>query len=185
MPTVYKYQDVIADLFGRPIPNVAITVKNHVGGTAAQLWNEAGTVPVVSNIVTSDTYGRFSFYAELGRYDLNSAYGNITDVVIYGVVTPFSSGLFIAEVNGDYTVGVSDRMVLVDASLGNVVITLQPAAAQTCDVLIKRVDSNTDYEVTILPTGAETLEGATEFKLQSQWASVTAHPDGTDNYLLT
>lgn len=85
MPTVYKYQDSFADRLGRPVPNVAVTVKNH-GGGAATLWNESGTVEEADNIVTSDSNGRFFFYAPMGRYDLETVYGTVSDVIIYGVV---------------------------------------------------------------------------------------------------
>lgn len=78
----------------------------------------------------------------------------------------------VTEISADYTVAVTDGNVRVDATAGDITITLPPVAAILgYEFTIKRVDSvATPNTVTIIGNGAELVDG---------------HAAGVDLYLLS
>lgn len=82
-----KYTDVVFNTTGDPIANVNVTV-TVTGGPAATLYADNGVTQLSGNVVTTDSLGRFSFYAANGRYTLslsgaNIASNNLTDVILH------------------------------------------------------------------------------------------------------
>lgn len=77
--TVYRYQDTIADpATGRPVGGVAVTVKLTGTETLATLYDAAGVTAHQPNPVYSDSMGLFSFYIQVGTYDLTCSFGSGT-----------------------------------------------------------------------------------------------------------
>lgn len=73
----------------------------------------------------------------------------------------------------NYTVAVTDNFITIDATGGNVTLTLP--AASTCfggnvgiDYVFKRLD-NSGNSITIQRAGSDTIDGATSFTLTTQW----------------
>lgn len=85
-----------------------------------------------------------------------------------------------AIVNTNVTLGITHGMIIVNAGTSNCVITLP--AASTCPGRIyplKRIDGNLITLVTILPNGAETIDGRSSYSLENQNSGVTLKSDGT------
>lgn len=82
------------------------------------------------------------------------------------------------------TLSSSDDVVLVDATVGPVTVTLAPAAdRQGLKVSVKKVDSSANA-VTVAANGSETIDGAATKDLASQYDNLTAASDGTTWWLL-
>lgn len=81
----------------------------------------------------------------------------------------------------DYTVLVSDGIVLVDATSGPVTITLYTATEtkHTPFIAVKKIDASGNA-VTIDGAGAETIDGATTISLTTQNEVARLITDGTN-----
>lgn len=83
-----------------------------------------------------------------------------------------------------YTVTLSDYTVTVDASGGNVTVTLPTASSSTGYVFnIKKVDASANY-VRVAGAGAETIDGTNTQDVYTQWASVAVQSNGTSWVIL-
>lgn len=92
MPTVGKYQDTICDAkTGRPLIGVAVTVYDAGTVNEATRYDETGTTPDTSAIVT-DAEGYFAFYAEPGSYDLAISHGDYSRTFDNVLVGPYPPG---------------------------------------------------------------------------------------------
>lgn len=78
------------------------------------------------------------------------------------------------------SLGGNERLVLVDASSGAVVITLAAASEQRAIVVVKKIDSSGNA-VTVTAPGGETIDGAASVSLPGQYDSVRLDSDG-DNF---
>lgn len=67
------------------------------------------------------------------------------------------------------------RTALVDCTAGAVTVTLLPVADCLADVVVKKVDASGNA-VTIEGDGAETIDGAANASLASQWDYATLRP---------
>ena len=84
----------------------------------------------------------------------------------------------------DYTATTSDNTILVDASSGNVTITLPAASTTTGRVLVvKRLDSSTNT-VVIDANLSETIDGAETRAVINQYDSFTIQSNGTSWFIL-
>lgn len=84
----------------------------------------------------------------------------------------------------DYTVTETDNTILVDATSGNVTITLRTAVGSKQDYLIKRID-NSGNTVTVATTSSQTIDGSTTYTgLTTQWSTVKVKANGV-NYFIT
>lgn len=80
-----------------------------------------------------------------------------------------SAGSFTLKVSTDYSVMISDSTIEVDASAGDVVITLpSPAAAALSRYDIKRVDTEAANSVTVVSSDSGTLDDAASVVLASK-----------------
>lgn len=79
----------------------------------------------------------------------------------------------VTRVSSDYTMTLNDSVILVDASGGDITITLKPA--RECEqkrVTIKKIGGAGGNVVTVDADGSETIDGATTKSLASQYDSV-------------
>lgn len=84
------------------------------------------------------------------------------------------------SVTADATVTVNDGLLLVNATSGNVTITLYTAGSNDGAVVtVKRTDGSTNT-VTVDGNGAETIDGRLTWLLPQQYASLTIVSDGTN-----
>jgi hypothetical protein len=74
-------------------------------------------------------------------------------------------------VDGDYTAGEGDYLILVDATAGDVVIDL-PAGRLGKQLVIKRQDASGN-DVNIVPSGTETIDGDTALPIPAQYMTFT------------
>ena len=89
----------------------------------------------------------------------------------------------IRTVTADTTATTSDRTILCDAASNTITVTLPPAADVVSFLLyIKKIDATND--VTIDPSGTETIDKGTTVVLTAQEESLTLHSDGTEWWIL-
>ena len=88
-------------------------------------------------------------------------------------------------ITSDTELMAGETLALVDASGGPVTITLAPVSDADVPgtiVTVKKVDSSANA-VTVVPAGAEMIDGASSYVLSVQYAYVAAVPDDTDYYV--
>lgn len=89
----------------------------------------------------------------------------------------------VVTVTADYTVLELDEVIWVDASAGDVTITLFPAATiQGQEFIVEKIDSTTN-KVIVAGDGSETVNGDPSFDLLLQYESVQPRSTGS-NYLI-
>lgn len=75
----YRYSDSVTTVRGDAVGGASVYVYTANTTTKIALYSGPYTVfPVVSNPITTDGYGRFTFFAEPGIYDLKIVGSNIT-----------------------------------------------------------------------------------------------------------
>lgn len=86
--------------------------------------------------------------------------------------------------NGDTLLTAQDVVVVVDATGGDVVITLPNAAVNINQVLIvKKIDASVNL-VTVSGAGGQTIDGAGSVDLTAQYASLTLWSDGSNWHVI-
>lgn len=85
-----KYQDVVLNSNGQPVASATVLVRPTGGTSTSALFGDAAGTGTKANPVTADAYGRFSFCAANGRYDLvvSGSYiqtTTVTDVMLEDV----------------------------------------------------------------------------------------------------
>lgn len=79
------YHGVVQDSTGRALAGQSVTVRIRSTGAVATLYStEAGAA--LTNPLTTDVNGRFSFYAQDNRYNVVTADSSIDDVMLYAGV---------------------------------------------------------------------------------------------------
>jgi hypothetical protein len=89
----------------------------------------------------------------------------------------------VRAITASTTVRVIDEALVVDATAGNVTVTLISAVATPNRYVVKKVDA-TANTVTIDGAGTETIDGATTKVLSAQWETVTLIPSGGNWYVV-
>lgn len=85
---------------------------------------------------------------------------------------------------GDYTVSTTDRFIIVDASGGNITITLPEASTcQGYEFTIKKIDSSVNT-VTIDGDGAETIDDDTTQIISNQYDAITVTSDNSEWWII-
>ena len=87
----------------------------------------------------------------------------------------------LATVTADYTAS-AQEIVLVDASGGNVTVTL-PTPTDATATIIKRIDGSANT-VTIATPGSETIDGDSERTVTAQYVSRELMSDGSDYFVI-
>jgi hypothetical protein len=127
----------------------------------------------------SSGYGPAAFYGGEIYNLLNKMFINMgTDASTITRLDSQSS--VIKNTAADYTAMLGDATILVDASGGNRIITINPALSNL--VQIKKIDSSANT-VTIVPATG-TIEGAASVVLSAQWAFKRLQGDGAATVLI-
>lgn len=109
----------------------------------------------------------------------NSAYAN-------GFQSQSGNFYRVDNVTSDQTIGLTQNYFNIDATSGNITITL-PAASTAfggvigIDYIFKRID-NSGNSVTIQRAGSDTIDGATSFTLTTQWESKNLRATSTSTW---
>jgi hypothetical protein len=122
-----KYADVVLDRKGNVVPGATVLVKTSAGANA-DLFSANGTGPI-SNPVTTDSFGRFFFYAANGRYNLQ---------VYIGSALFTASNDILLEDPLDATPEVIDGGTIRNSALQNV--TIDGKAPATNEDLLNKTD---------------------------------------------
>ena len=80
-----KYTDIVLSN-GRPVTGAVVTVTTYPGGAAPTIFADNGVTVIAGNSVSTDTSGRFSFYAADGRYTLTISGTGITTQTISDIL---------------------------------------------------------------------------------------------------
>src|SRR3990172_3350752 len=174
-------RDYVIDNFGRPVSGASVSVK--IAGTAndAALFSDDALTAGVSNPLTTEADGSFYAYAANGKYDLV-----VTKTGYTGDPTD-TSGLVLWDEQITKTVtatdsqSLNDYILLADASSAPFTINLlalSGVAAGRPWIIIK-VDS-TANAVTIDPSGAETINGASTLVLSAAKQGVVIRKGTTE-----
>lgn len=76
----------------------------------------------------------------------------------------------------------TDEVIFANATTAGFSVTL-PAASATASVVVKKVDASVNT-VTVVPPGAQTIDGAASHVLSTQFASAHFQSDGTNWFLV-
>ncbi len=143
-----------------------------------------------ANPVVADSSGRFAdIFLESGTYkvvltDAAAVEKWTADPVAGSVGT---SGV-VDEKTASYTVTIDDatKIIAVNATSGNLTITLLAAAAagDGFEVTVKKTDSSTN-SVTVDGNGAETIDGAANYVLKDQYETVSVRSDASNWLILS
>ena len=112
--------------------------------------------------------------------------GDNTIVIAATGDTTFNKAVAMAitEVNANTTLNTDHHTVLVNTNSADRVITLPAASGSTGRVyVVKKIDAAAN-SVTVDANGAETIDGAANTVLSSQWDYVTVQCDGSAWYII-
>ena len=107
--------------------------------------------------------------------------GATTD--LHSHVSVFHSMQFVSKTS-DYTVSLSDDIIAVDATAGNVQITLPVIGATKKEYTITKTDSSA-HLVTVIVSGGATISGSSSAILNSVHESISVMPSGSTNYFIS
>lgn len=160
-------------------------IKNTVAGCAFENYvTQALSISATDSVVTGN---RNCKVTETGGADANS-YANNTGFypgsTIIGPLSTVDGQQTRKTTTTPYTVVVTDRTLLIDATAGNKTVTLPTAATSKWRILtVKKIDSSGNT-VTIDGNGAETIDGALTKVIEFQYNSFTVQSDGTEWWVL-
>jgi hypothetical protein len=138
------------------------------------------------------TSGRMPFVTTNGRLTDNANFVSDGSRFTIGGTNPSTStvdvqGSFayaVTSVSTNTTLDATHCVVLVDATSGNITITLPAAGTANRRIyIVKKIDA-TANTVTIDGNGSETIDGATTQVISAQWASYTVQSNGTNFFVL-
>ncbi len=197
-----KYHGIVLDTAGNVVSGASVTVYTANTITKATLYSDNGVTPI-TNPVTSNSNGRYSFYVADGIYDLAVSGSNITayteeDITIYEPVgitatqtltnktltTPiiiFSS----AAKTSAYTPTAADFLLHCNAVGGAFTLTLPSAALHTGRIFAIGKNDSSAYAVLVDGYSTETIDGVLSIYLYLQYDYITIQSDGTNWKLLS
>lgn len=115
-----KYTDVVLDRKGNVVPGATVLIKT-LAGALAVIYAENGSSPIF-NPISTDSSGRFSFYAVDGRYSLT--------VSINGVVFATQNDLLIEDPADASVVNITGGTIS-NTALTNITINGLPPVTQS------------------------------------------------------
>jgi len=116
------------------------------------------------------------------------SYSSGGNVVIDGLKSSSDNYYKVTNITNSTTIGVDVYFMTVDATSGNITITLPSAASHFganmgIQYVFKRID-NSGNTVTIQRAGSDTIDGGTSFSLTTQWESKELQCASTSTWLL-
>lgn len=96
----------------------------------------------------------------------------LVDLALTAIRTVSASGPVLA----------TDRIILIDATLGAINLTFLSAAASTKAIKVMRIDA-TANQISLLPAAAETIAWEASIELVAKGERYEYVPDGVDNWL--
>lgn len=148
--------------------SVSGTLSYAAGGTGL------GTTPTAGQLLIGNGagYTLAALTAGSGITITNSAGG----ISIAAASTPTTA---FTTITTSTTLSPSVNAVLVDATSGNITVTLPTAVGANIPYIVKRKDA-TSHTVTIATTSSQTIDGATTVQIQFQYTSVTMVSDSSN-----
>lgn len=152
-----------------------------VVGTANRITTAPGSIDIATN------YAGQTSINTLGTISTGTWNGAVV-AIAYGGTGATTAGaaanrlIAVTSVSSSVTLNNTDGVVLVDASAGTRTITL-PLASTTYRYVIKKIDSSSN-SVIITPAGGNTIEGAANKTLTTQYQFETLVSNGTTWYLV-
>ena len=89
----------------------------------------------------------------------------------------------IAEHTANYTIIDGDAIILVDASAGEVIITMPAITLQNNYINIKKIDTTVNRVLIVTP-GAETIDGDVEVDITAVYESLQFVSDGSNWFVI-
>ncbi len=83
----------------------------------------------------------------------------------------------------DYTISQSDDVLFVDATTGMISLIFPSADRLTGDIVVIKIDASANI-VRLLPSGTDTVDGASFFDLDAQRRTAIVMPDVNNWYIL-
>lgn len=161
------------------------TSTNAVAFAAADTVNATNNTNLLLGTLTPPS-GNWSIYnsstkqnAHAGNTKLGSTSAPTS---VLDVAGPIATAISTKTAN--YTITATDSTILVDATSGNITITL-PAVSGTTgrQYVIKKIDSSVNT-VTIDGNSSETIDGATTQSITTQWDAITIQSNGSAWFII-
>lgn len=167
---------ILTDGNGKVIVGASVQVNKTGTSNPASLFSDPFLVSAATNPLTTDANGAYGpVFAATGRYDLVFTAAGYTfiaaDATVESVLNPFRN----AYVTGTYTVDDRDVLIYANAAGGPVTINLPDLGTilqPNREIRIIKYDSSVNT-VTIVPSGAQTINGASSIVLSSQYARLS------------
>jgi len=173
-------------------PGIATATVNSVGGQSAANIASAVTGYLAatssdtpSTLVLRDASGNFSAGTITSNL-IGNVTGNLTGNVMGGTITGLIHTVgfqrTVVSKTSAYTATINDGIIDVNATGGDVVITLPSASTANVYTIIKS-DSSANT-VTIVPSGGDTISGQSSIILYNQYDTYTVDGDGGTEYYI-
>ncbi len=192
-----KYFGTVIDTAGNVIASASVTVYTQNTTTKATLYSDDGST-LITNPVTSDSKGGYSFYVTDGIYDLTVSGSNLTSYTIEDVTirdpvgltavqTVINKTLTSPKINfataaktTTYTVVTGDFIIHCDDSAGSFTLSLPSAALFSGRIFVIGKSVNSSYTITIDGYSSETIGGVAQIYLYLQNDYIAIQSDGTN-----
>lgn len=108
----------------------------------------------------------------------------MTNAIVWERLTVDGSmALKVLTVSTNYTLAMNDRVILVDATASNLVLTLPAVSTTNLVFTVKKTDASA-FTVTLDGYSAEQIDGSVTLTLTNQWDRATVISDQTQWYLI-
>jgi hypothetical protein len=162
------------------------------GGNGIDLWHLSVTPPSGSYDIALDSTGGEAITDNSDDTNLVNLIKQYNDKFQYNILSSqreidlryLSRDLPRTTKTANYTITKFDYIILVNATSGNIVISLPSAIGiDGRPYIIKKVDG-TANTVTITTQGAETIDGASTYVLDTQYEAVSIASDNANYYII-
>lgn len=114
--------------------------------------------------------------------DLTNIFGGGTSDYYHLTASQNSSISALTTISSLTTLTSSNGYVLCNANAGAFVVNL-PAASARKRLHLKKIDASANA-ITVTPNGADTIQGAATYSLNTQYKSITIYSDGTSTWYI-
>lgn len=114
--------------------------------------------------------------------DLTNIFGGGTSDYYHLTASQNASISALTTVSSLATLNATNGYVLCNANAGAFIVNL-PSASIRKRLHLKKVDSSINA-ITVTPNGADTIEGAATYSLNTQYKSITIYSDGTSTWYI-